>query len=472
MDHEWLRDWLFHVDELTAAQRKAVAATLSERAEGVDTLAAIEPGVGGERRCPHCGVGGAASRGKARGLQKDLRRAHGHGVVEAEPRGALAVPRRFACRGRDDQGCTVRCGIAPNTAHRWRHRFPTTVRQTPERLAGIVEADGAFVPESRDAQRKLDRKPRRRGGKARKRGLSCEQVPVPVTARNHGVILGQTLTGFNADSVKAVPGPVLAPDTLRVSGANRCCPPVAAALNIPHASINTSGGERVWNTMHVQTVNSRRGQIEDFLLKRRGIATKYLDSHLRWFHLIERADQPSPGPCCQPCQTRGANYHSGAISGFLMISLRSLHASDIHLASPLTGLAGMEGMAEDRVRSAPRTAFDALVPPEEGVGGGIRCRSISTVSAATLACGEPARKTHLFDQPVVDRSRARVTGPFTVEAVPAPVAKPIEAEIDASLFEAYRGTESLPFDTGNRGRAGVTIVNNRVVESSTIVELE
>ena len=60
MDHEGFRDWFWRFDELTAAQRKEVAAA----------LAAIELGVDDERRCPHCGAGGAVKGGKARGLRR------------------------------------------------------------------------------------------------------------------------------------------------------------------------------------------------------------------------------------------------------------------------------------------------------------------------------------------------------------------------------------------------------------------
>ena len=49
--------------------------------------------------------------------------------------------------------------------------------------------------------------------------------------------------------------------------------------------------------LHIQTVNSRHSQIKNFLRGFRGIATKYLDSYLRWFHLIELGDQPSPRVC-------------------------------------------------------------------------------------------------------------------------------------------------------------------------------
>ena len=95
--------------------------------------------------------------------------------------------------------------------------------------------------------------------------------------------------------MKNVLEPVLARDALLVSDTNRCYPPVAAALDIPHESINASAGERVRGALHIQTVNSRHSQIKGF----RGIATKYLDSYLRWFHLIELGDQPSPRACLE-----------------------------------------------------------------------------------------------------------------------------------------------------------------------------
>ena len=44
-----------------------------------------------------------------------------------------------------------------------------------------------------------------------------------------------------------------------------------------------------------------------------------------------------------------------------MSSFRFFHAADIHLDSPLTGLAGIEGRVAERIRTAPRAAFEALV---------------------------------------------------------------------------------------------------------------
>ncbi|MFC3226813.1 exonuclease SbcCD subunit D [Marinibaculum pumilum] len=43
------------------------------------------------------------------------------------------------------------------------------------------------------------------------------------------------------------------------------------------------------------------------------------------------------------------------------MAFRFLHTADIHLDSPLRGLAGQQGAAADRIRTATRAAFDALV---------------------------------------------------------------------------------------------------------------
>ena len=66
-----------------------------------------------------------------------------------------------------------------------------------------------------------------------------------------------------------------------------------------------------------------------------------------------------------------------------------------------------------------------LAHPNEGVGAGFRYKSVATVSAKTLGYDEPPIEIMLYDQPRTDRTRARVAGPFTMEAVPAPVVKPL-----------------------------------------------
>ena len=79
--------------------------------------------------------------------------------------------------------------------------------------------------------------------------------------------------------------------------------------------------------------------------------------------------------------------------------------------------------------------YYGLAHPREGVGAGLKCRTVRKVSAGTLAYDEPPHETILYDQPFIDRTKARVTGPFTVEAVPAPSVLPLD-EIDDEVAPA------------------------------------
>ena len=107
-----------------------------------------------------------------------------------------------------------------------------------------------------------------------------------------------------------------------------------------------------------------------------------------------------------------------------------------------------------------------LAHPDEGVGSGFRYRGVANVSAGILAYDEPPNAVTLYDQPNVDRAKARVTGPFTVEAVPAPVVKPLDDVESAGAPPAdesvARSGETLRqsdwrdelLKTGIRGKAG------------------
>ncbi len=170
MDRAQFRDWVSSIDELTATQRQEAAAVLSDPPEGEASLAAIELGVGEERRCPHCGTGGAVSRGKSRGLRRYRCKSCGRtfGAVTGTALSGLHRKEQWLAfaaslaEGETIRGAAARCGIAPSTAFRWRHRFLAAVRQSPDRLAGIVEADETFALKSRKGEWNLDRRPRRR----------------------------------------------------------------------------------------------------------------------------------------------------------------------------------------------------------------------------------------------------------------------------------------------------------------------
>lgn len=118
-----------------------------------------------------------------------------------------------------------------------------------------------------------------------------------------------------------------------------------------------------------------------------------------------------------------------------------------------------------------------LARPEEGVGSGFKYRKVQRITLRSIATGESPEGVDLYDQPLVERSKVRVTGPFTVEAVPAPAVRSIDevlAGSDVSMDDpdqaVGRTGESLRqkewrdelLKTGIRGKGGQRIELSRV----------
>jgi adenine-specific DNA-methyltransferase len=147
-------------------------------------------------------------------------------------------------------------------------------------------------------------------------------------------------------------------------------------------------------------------------------------------------------------------------------------------------------LAKQRLMTA---SFDyyKLARPEEGVGSGFEYKTVPHITLKSIANNpeikegmsqkeiDEAIQRHapqetLYDQPYVDKSKSRVTGPFTVEAVPSPTVKPLDyIEDDASepadesvarSGETARQGEWRDelLKTGIRGKAGQRITFSRI----------
>ncbi|MGH2499377.1 MAG: site-specific DNA-methyltransferase [Candidatus Limnocylindria bacterium] len=101
-------------------------------------------------------------------------------------------------------------------------------------------------------------------------------------------------------------------------------------------------------------------------------------------------------------------------------------------------------LAKQRLMTSVYNYYE-LAHPEEGVASGFRYRSLPHVMPSTIANAEPPKVETLYDQPLVDSSRARVPGPFTLEAVPAPAVRPVDEPA------------SQPADDATIARAGPTL---------------
>ncbi len=79
-------------------------------------------------------------------------------------------------------------------------------------------------------------------------------------------------------------------------------------------------------------------------------------------------------------------------------------------------------LARQRLMTA-NFEYYKLAHPDEGIGSGFEYKAVETYSPKRLAEGASPHRIYLYDQPMVEGGKVRITGPFTVEAVPAPYAK-------------------------------------------------
>ena len=120
-------------------------------------------------------------------------------------------------------------------------------------------------------------------------------------------------------------------------------------------------------------------------------------------------------------------------------------------------------LAKQRLMTALFDYYE-LAHPDEGVGSGFKYKTAPHITLGSIAnnpdieegmsqaeidaaIARHAPQETLYDQPLVDTGKRRVTGPFSVEAVPAPAVKPIDG---------VGGVEPLPADD-TVARSGETL---------------
>jgi adenine-specific DNA-methyltransferase len=85
-------------------------------------------------------------------------------------------------------------------------------------------------------------------------------------------------------------------------------------------------------------------------------------------------------------------------------------------------------LAKQRLMTAKFDYYE-LAQIQEGVSSGFRYKTVPHITLGSIANNEPTKEETLYDQPVKDTKKVRVTGPFTVEAVPGIRTKPIDGEL-------------------------------------------
>jgi transposase-like protein len=295
---------MLSVAQLSVADLVRLREWIASLAHPAECIALTEQAARG-RPCPRCGCARVHRCGQASGLQRFrcLGCGRSYNALTGTP---LARLRKKECwlpylqcvlesRTVRDAARVVR--VHRTTSFRWRHRFvPGAMRDRPATLSAIVEADETYRLESQKGSRKLTRRPRKRGGVARRRGVNREHDCLLV-ARDR---TGQTLdfhTGRGQVTVAHLHvclKPVLPADVLLISDGALAYRHFAAQAHITHEAVNIEGGIRARGAIHIQNVNSWHSRFKSWLVRFRGVSSRYLINYSGWQRVLDARTLTTP----------------------------------------------------------------------------------------------------------------------------------------------------------------------------------
>ncbi len=291
------KGWFAKLPSLNQPQRRQVLDALHPSAGLAQVVALISEARSPGRCCPRCGNERCYRHGFANDLQRFRCCACGRTFndLTGTPLARLRLKARWLAysqvllaslsvrKGAD------RVGVHRTTAFRWRHRFLHWVKlDRPAALNGIVEADETFLLESQKGSRTLDRPPRRRGGRAAKRGISSELDCILVARDREGRTI-DAVTGRGALTAAQLARdllPRLDRQVLLVSDSHAAYRAFARKHRIAHETVNVRAGVRLRRlgslAIHVQNVNAYHQRFKAWLQGFRGVASRYLPNYLGW----------------------------------------------------------------------------------------------------------------------------------------------------------------------------------------------
>ena len=120
-------------------------------------------------------------------------------------------------------------------------------------------------------------------------------------------------------------------------------------------------------------------------------------------------------------------------------------------------------LAKQRLMTATYDYYK-LAHKEQGISGGLVYKTEPHITLKSIANNEPPAEEILYDQPEIDKNKVRITGPFTVEALPAPTVMPLDDTVipDEDLTAKENNWCEQLRATGIMGRGGARLAFSRV----------
>ena len=185
--------------------------------------------------------------------------------------------------------------ICLKTAFYWRHKILNSLSVGENTsLTGVVEADETFFLFSEKGSKNLiGRKPRRRGGKASKKGINKDHITV-LTAyeRKTGKCLNTVVCRGRITKIAIESGLgkwLDKPNSILCVDSHKSFQGFALDNNIEVKRIFVRRKEYVTEKLyHIQHVNNIHGDLKRWIYRFNGVATKYLQNYMNYYNMVRR----------------------------------------------------------------------------------------------------------------------------------------------------------------------------------------
>lgn len=261
--------------------------------------------------CPHCGSKHVVRHGTYNDKQRYLCRNCNStfGDMTNTPMSRTKFPEKWSVfvecmlEGYSLRKSAEIVGVSYVTLFYWRHKILAALTEADNNpFEGIVEMDETFFLHSEKGKKKLNRQSRKRGGTAKRRGTSADQVCVLV-ARDRSkntVSKVATLGRINMKRVDQIVGSLLDHENMLCTDGLHGYRTFAESKFMDHFELKDM---RVYKGIfHIQNVNAYHSRLKKWVRHFNGVATKYLDNYLAWFRFLDaKAFEDTKGILVESC---------------------------------------------------------------------------------------------------------------------------------------------------------------------------
>lgn len=278
-------------------------------------LALIEQGARG-RPCPRCGGVRVHRCGHASGLQRfrclGCRRSYnaltGTPLARLRKRGHWLPYLQCVLDSHSVRNAAAITGVHRTTSFRWRHRFvPGAARDRPASLAGVVEARAFYRPASQKGEVGTVRPGRRRAAVTSRhqarRAHDCLLVACDRSGRTLDFHTGRgPLTAAQLDVCMR---PALAAATLLLSDGTPAYRSFAQHAGVRYASVDSHLSVKEQDQFHLKTVNGWYARFKAWVIRFRGVASRYLSHYSGWRRVLDAQRLATPEQLLQAAAQLG-----------------------------------------------------------------------------------------------------------------------------------------------------------------------